>query len=134
MIALDTNILIRVFIDDPTHPGQVVAARRFVASATERIRISVIVLSEAVWTLDRRFRMRKAGLLEFLTRVLDHPRFDVESRSAVETALEEFVGWQIDFADGLIAAMNTEAGASTTYTFDEGATALKHFSRLPSEN
>lgn len=133
MIALDTNILIRVFVDDPTHPGQVAAARRLVASATVRIRISVVVLSEAVWTLRRRFKMPKAGVLEFLNRVLDHPRFDIESRSAVGTALEDYAAWHIDFADCLIAAMNIEAGASTTYTFDRDAAALKHYSRLSVE-
>ncbi len=133
MIGFDTNVLIRVFVDDSRSPGQVAAARRLAASSNEKIRISIVVLVEAIWTLRRHFGVKRAGLIRFLQDVLDHPRFDVESRGAVEDAFEEYVGWKLDFADSLIKALNITAGVRTTFTFDQTATALTHFTLLETE-
>ena len=133
MIGFDTNVLIRVFVDDTRSPRQVAAARHLAASSTERIRISIVVLVEAIWTLRRHCGMKRAGLIRFLQDVLDHPKFDVESRWAVEDAFEEYVNWKLDFADSLIKALNTRAGARTTFTFDQTATGLTHFTLIETE-
>lgn len=133
MIGIDTNVLLRIFVDDQNRP-QVEAARRLVSEpGGENIRIAIIVLAEAMWTLRRRYGVKKVGLLRFLVDLLDHPRFDVESRDAVEDALEDYRFWKVEFADCLIAALNKQAGARTTLTFDRHASARPPFSLLKIE-
>ena len=130
MIGLDTNVLIRLFVDDPSNRAQVAVARRFVSQAKEPIRISLVVVVEAVWTLRRQFGVRKAGLLQFLNLLLDDRRFQIESRAAIEDALDAYGRSSLDYADCLIERTNEAAGVSRTYTFDRAACARRHFALL----
>jgi predicted nucleic-acid-binding protein len=129
MIGIDTNILLRVFVDDLSR-AQVEAARRLVGTTDEEIHISTIVLVESIWTLRRHFGMKKLGLLNFLQKVLDHAQFRVDDRQAVEDAAEDYRLTNLDFADCLIAALSDRAGVPTTFTFDEIASASSKFTLL----
>jgi predicted nucleic-acid-binding protein len=132
MIGLDTNVLIRLFVDDPNR-GQVEAARRLARETTEPIRISVVVLIESIWTLRRHYGIKKAGLLRFLNMVLDNRAFSVENRVAIEDALETYNRTRLDYGDCLIEAVNRASGVRTTYTFDQTAATRRHFSLLETE-
>ena len=134
MIGLDSNVLLRVFIDDtPIEHSE--AARALLRSASrDGVRICLVVLVETIWTMRRTFGFRRAGIVEFVAELLDRPEFDIEDREVVEAALEMFVDFRsIDFADCLIAASNLKAGCLTSYTFDEAASALDQFTWLGSK-
>ena len=129
MIGIDTNVHIRLFVDD-VERSQVRAARGLILASREDIRISIIVLVEAFWTLRRRFGLDRQGLIQFLDAMLSHPGFVIEARAAVEAAAKAYEESGLDFADGLIAASNAEAGASTTFTFDVAAARRGPFTLL----
>ena len=98
------------------------------------MRISLVVVVEAIWTLRRQFGVKKAGLLRFLNMILDNGRFQVENRVIVEDALEAYGRSRLDYADCLIEEANKAAGVRTTYTFDRTACSRRHFSLLDSES
>jgi len=52
MIAVDTNLLVRILADDPDQPVQVDAARAL-ASQSQQVFVPLIVQVETVWVLDR---------------------------------------------------------------------------------
>jgi predicted nucleic-acid-binding protein len=120
VIGLDTNVSVRLCVHDDA--DQVKAAHKLFAEAPPAsVRISVIVLAELAWTVLRRYRLDKATFITHVEDLLSRPELDIEGRSAVVTALRWYRSGKADFADYLIAALNHEAGATPTYTFDQSA-------------
>jgi predicted nucleic-acid-binding protein len=66
-------------------------------------------------------------LLGVIENLLNRVELDIEARGAVMTAIQWYQTGTADFADYLIAALNQEAGATTTYTFDERAASSSAF-------
>ena len=129
MIAFDTNVLLRLFVRD--HPEQAKAVTTLLGDAGPgSVRISTIVLAELVWTLQRRYRLEKVGLIATLQSLLTRTELEIEGRSAVMTAIRWYELGNADFVDYLIAALNREAGAAPTFTFDRLAGGHSAFSLL----
>jgi predicted nucleic-acid-binding protein len=126
LIGVDTNVLVRLCVRD--NSDQVKAALKLLSGAPPAsVRVSVIVLAELAWTLLRRYRLDRAALIATMENLLSRVELDIEGRSAVVTALQWYGEGNADFADYLIAALNREAGATPTYTFDEKATSSPAF-------
>ncbi len=60
MIGLDTNVLLRLFLED--NPAQCERARSFVDAATadEPCLVNPVVLAEFAWTLARSYKKKRA--------------------------------------------------------------------------
>ena len=105
-IAIDTNVLVRILVQDPTAPNQCAAARRLVTDATaagEPLLVSLCALLETEWVLRSRYRVsRKVEEALYL--------------------LDQFPS--ADFADCLLVARATHLGRSRFVTFDVGAARL----------
>lgn len=59
MIAIDTNVLVRVVIDEPGETVQITAARALVADV-RNVFVSQVVLVETVWVLERAYHLPSA--------------------------------------------------------------------------
>ena len=126
MIGVDTNVLVRLCVRD--NSDQVDAALKLLSGARPAsVRVSVIVLAELSWTLLRRYRLDKDALIATMESLLSRVELNIEGRSAVMVALRWYREGKADFADYLIAALNREAGATPTYTFDEQTTSSPAF-------
>jgi predicted nucleic-acid-binding protein len=131
MIGIDTNVLLRVFVEDQPSAHGTEARRLLLNAGRNGIRICEVVLIETIWTMRRAFGFGRAAIADFVIELLDRPEFVIENRANVETALEMFLGVQrVDFPDCLIAAGNESAGCERTHTFDADATALHQFAWL----
>jgi predicted nucleic-acid-binding protein len=120
MIGLDTNVLIRVFIDDD--PTQVAEARHLVATATAgQLFVSIIVFVEFLWTLQSHFRVDKVDLVRATEGLLTTSVFVIEDRDDIEAALQRFKSETLDFPDCLIALRHKRFGATKTVSFDRRA-------------
>jgi predicted nucleic-acid-binding protein len=129
LIGIDTNVLVRLCVRD--NPDQVKAALKLLSGApTASIRVSVVVLAELTWVLLRRYRIDKAALIATMESLLSRAELNIEGRSAVMLALRWYREGNADFADYLIAALNRDAGATPTYTFDEQATSSPAFALM----
>lgn len=119
MIAIDTNVLVRMLVLDDA--DQTARARQAVAQAEtagETILIDDIVLAETMWTVERRYKAPRSRLLELAKGLLDVESFAFERRDRVEDAVRLFEASSADFSDCLIFARTRAAGSRATLTFD----------------
>lgn len=131
MIAFDTNVLLRLLVDDDRTQNNAAHARFNAAwQAGETVYLSHVVLAETAWTLRAAYAWDRTSIAAALSRILFHPAFEVDDRLDVETALEAFKTGPADFADYLIAAIARARGSITTYTFDRAAARTVAFTLL----
>jgi predicted nucleic-acid-binding protein len=116
VIAVDTNVLLRALVDDPTDPAQCEAARALVARAGQ-VRVASIVFVETLWVLHKRYRAARAEVSRIAQELLDHPRYQVEASHELGQALEIFSTNNIDFADAVALADARRKGIGL-HTFD----------------
>jgi len=110
MIALDTNVLIRLVIfDDPMQSGIADDLIR-----NNRIFISKGVLMESEWVLRHRYKFRREQIAAFVQSVLDASNTSIEDEQEVRNALEWY-SLGADFADALHLAA---CGTAIMHTFD----------------
>ncbi len=126
MIALDTNVLLRLFVVDS--PEQAAAVRSLIDDprrVDDKVFLSPLVLAELCWAMGKIYRKPKSDMLASLHVLLENDLFAIGDREAVEVALEAWTTGKADFADYLIAAIARAAGARTTYTFDTEAAKMR---------
>ena len=110
MIGLDTNILLRLFIEDD--PAQTANARTAVRSAVEMGRavvVNLVVLVEFVWVMESIFRKQRSEIAVFLEKLLQNSALIVENEPQVQKVIPLYRDQNFDFADLLIGEINREA-------------------------
>ena len=125
MIAVDTNVLIRLFIAD--EPPQAAKARWVFDDAAERdehIWVSDTVLVELVWTLSRAYGRDRHDIVKALRGLASHATVALESATAVRSATDAFEQGPADFADCLLSMKAQAAGCDRLATFDRGMKGL----------
>lgn len=121
MTGLDTNILLRYFLQDD--PVQSAVASRFVESLRGDSPgfVSLVCLVELVWVMSRGNRASRAKILEILNGLVSSKELVIEQRETVQKALRMFRSGNADFADCLIERVAASAGCEQTITFDQTA-------------
>lgn len=119
MIALDTNLLVRLLIQDDVPQARAVE-RLLVSARRDRtpLFIADVVLCELVWVLARRAKQSRAGIADALERLLDAESVVVADPGIARRALAAYREGTGDFADYLIREQSMAAGASEFVTFD----------------
>ena len=131
MTGVDTNVLVRYFVEDDR--DQTDRVRRFLAgsrAAGEPVYISSIVLCETVWVLRSVFGKSRSEVLSALEHLLNVDVFQIEQPDAVRRALQMSRKGRGDFADHLIGQLNRENGCRFTVTFDRDLQAAPEFSAV----
>ena len=132
MIALDSNVLIRLLVEDD--PGQAKRARELLESVGnrgERCFISDPVLCEVEWVLDSAYGASRQDVAAAIRSIVGSELFVVDDSAAVQRALDLFSKGRGDFSDYLVGVRGEKRGARTTYTYDralrdeEGFTLLR---------
>ncbi|MDQ6986887.1 MAG: type II toxin-antitoxin system VapC family toxin [Mariprofundaceae bacterium] len=123
MIAADTNLLVRILVDDPGQPEQVAIARKL-ASDAKQVFVPQIVAVELVWVLQAAYRLDKSTIVQLLEHLLHNSAFALQTEDCFLEALGLFKTHNCGFSDCLIAAESQLANC-TLMTFD------KKLSRLP---
>ena len=121
MIGIDTNLLIRLTMQDDTVQCSKVDSFLASLSRQEVGFISLVALIESVWVLEKRCRLPKVDVARFVQGLLDAPELKLEREAAVSQALQRFKASTADFAACLIERVGHHAGCSRTVTFDEAA-------------
>ena len=116
MLALDTNVLVRVLVDDTGAPEQCRAARQMVSEAGE-VFISQVVQIETVWVLSGAYGLNRSSLCGVMEKLSAHPAFHLQSASIFAEALGIFASAHADFADCMILAESRAEGCELA-TFD----------------
>ena len=128
MIGLDTNILVRLFVEDD--PRQTRLAARFIGVHCSPVApgfIDRIALCETVWVLTSAYDYSRAAVANVVRNLVASADIRLEDGEFVETALSIFERGSIDFADALMAQVNRARGCTATATFDRKAARLDGF-------
>lgn len=129
MIAVDTNLLVRILVDDPGQPGQVTAARKLAAKARQ-VFVPMIVQVETVWVLESGYGLPKEKIAHALEHLEANQAFLLENEELCHSALELYRFSNADYADCMILT-HCRTRELTLHTFDkrlgklEGAALLK---------
>lgn len=117
MIAIDTNILVRLFVNEPSAQKQIEAVKQLLKNHTH-IYISQIVQIELVWVLESSYQFSKEQVI-FVLDILHHrENFILEKSNQFQTALTLFKDGVADFSDYLIFA-NAKHHDYPFLTFDK---------------
>ena len=128
MIALDTNVLLRLVVADD--PAQTARAARLLARASEGGDphfVPDIVLCELAWVLSRSFAFPRAGIAETMAGLVESSELAFRDPAAITAAAAAHALGEGDFADHLIAASAAAAGCDSVATFDEELLKLPGF-------
>lgn len=128
VIGLDTNILVRFLTQD--HPIQSPRATEIIErrlTAESPGFVSIMVMVETVWVLDRACRLAANEIAAAVEPMLQTDVLDVENEQEVFRAMIALKEGQGSFADAVIAALGTGAGCSCTFAFDQKALQLSGF-------
>lgn len=132
MIGLDTNILLRLVVEDDD-PAQTRQAKRFVqeqCTAETPGYINSIVLAELVWVLVRSYGYTRADIVKIVENLLAGADRFIEHPDAVTAALEDYRKGRADFVDALINHVNRVRGCRGTATFDRKAARVPGFVKI----
>jgi predicted nucleic-acid-binding protein len=110
MVALDTNVFLRLVLDDD--PEQTERARNLVAGTPCFVPLTVILESE--WILRRVYSYSKSAMKRAFVRLTDIENIAIESEDIVNRALE-LNEQGIDFADALHLASSTQCDWFATF-------------------
>lgn len=119
MIAVDTNVLVRLFVADDA--AQAAKARTlFDAHAEEddSIWIADVVLAELVWALDRSYRRPRTDIVAVLQALAGNATVRLESSGAMRAAIALYEHGPSDFVDCLLAIKAQGLGCEALRTFD----------------
>ena len=127
MIGLDTNVLVRLIVEDD--PAQTALAKRFVAKQCTPDApgfVNCIVLAEFAWVL-RRHGYDRAAIAAIVERLVDGRDRRVDHQGEVIAALLDHKAGRLDLVDSLIGHINRARGCTATATFDRKAARLDGF-------
>jgi predicted nucleic-acid-binding protein len=130
VIGIDTNVLVRFFVEDDE--PQTRTAQQFVSGLTANDPgfVSTVVVAELVWVMERHLDASDAEIIAAIRHLLTTNAFVVESEQQVFLALAELSEGRARFADALISALASARGCSYTVTFDKKAARLPGFRLL----
>ena len=125
MIALDTNVLVRLVLRDDEAQAQ--RARKLVESHSHSdasLFVSDVVLAEFAWVLRGRYALPGKAIAHTLRAMLDNATLGWQSRAAAVEALRLFEQGSVDFPDCLVVALAQIHNCDAVATFDQGMRTL----------
>ena len=117
MIAVDTNVLVRILVDDPGAALQMQSARALLAKSAV-LYVPQIVQVETVWVLESAYGFDKPSICTILDHLLHHPQFQLQAVESFESAVSLFRKHTADFSDCLILTESASRKLQL-FTFDK---------------
>ena len=131
MRAADTNVLVRLFTRDDAKQAD--AADEFVRNCAhnrEPVFVSVPVICELVWVLDRNYNQSRSQIADILAGLLTRQIFRVDQEDLIQQALDSYRTGKANFSDYLIGAIAEDAGCRDAVSFDRDLKGAPGFTML----
>ncbi|MCL1922579.1 MAG: type II toxin-antitoxin system VapC family toxin [Propionibacteriaceae bacterium] len=121
MIGLDTNVLIRIAIEDDLAQSMRAQKRLAALTVADPGFVSLIVLVELWWVLTRTYGKTSMYVSDFVEHLTQIATLVVQEQEQVLIALATVRTNNADFADALIVASSQSHGCIAVETFDQNA-------------
>lgn len=119
MIAIDTNVLVRLLVrDDETQFAKVRKLFDDHADDAASLWVSDVVLVEVTWVLSRTYGFDRASVARALRAMTVNATLALESAENARRALTLYEQGPADFPDCLLAVQAAALGAVSVATFD----------------
>jgi len=119
LIALDTNVLVRMLIEDDAQQALII--RKTIAGA-EKNSVPILSLSEVlvetIWVLESIYQCSREEIVNFLQSLIVTPAFTFADPQVIRTAVHEYKKGG-DFADLLIVNQAKQLQAKKFFSFDK---------------
>ena len=126
MLAVDTNVLVRLLVRDDAR--QALAADQAIAKGAW---VSHLVLAEAIWVLDAVYARTPKHLIAALDLLLVHESLVLQDADVVSAALTQFrTKPALGFSDCLVLEIARKAGHVPLATFDKALAKLTGAQKL----
>ena len=126
MLAVDTNVLVRLLVRDD--PAQAAVADQFIAKGAW---VSHLVLAETIWVLQAVYARTDAQLALALDLLLAHQSLVMQDADTVAAALAHYRNKPaLGFSDCLVLEIARKAGHSPLGTFDKALAKLPGAQKL----
>lgn len=122
MIALDTNALVRLLVEDDAE--QAATVQQLVLFAEKKsITILILpeVLLEAVWVLESVYNCQRSEISKFLRAMIATATFTMRDDTVIRTVVRQYQKGA-DFADALITNQAKKEKALALFSFDKDLT------------
>ncbi len=120
MIAIDTNVLVRLFVNDDTdQTNKVRALFDSYADEDQSLWVTDIVLIELVWVLKRSYDCSVSEICSALRALANSASVCIKSNDFMFQAVALYEQGPAGFADCLLAVKAGHAGCVALRTFDK---------------
>jgi predicted nucleic-acid-binding protein len=116
MIAVDTNVLVRLYVDTAKANENVAQRNKALAlfQSAPSIYVPITVVLELAWVLQSFYEFSAQDLRDVLVHLIGLPNVEVERWTDVNTAAE-LACQGLDFADALHALLSSHADEFVTF-------------------
>ena len=119
MILVDTNILLRLVLNDnPTlSPKARIIFERISSGEVDSL-ITLLTISEVVYTLERSYKIPKREIVESLSKLFNILNLKVEKQKLIQRTFTIYVSKNISFPDSYHVAYMESKRLNQIYSFD----------------
>lgn len=119
MIALDTNALVRLLVEDDAEQAAMVQ-KLILFAEKKSITILILpeVLLETVWVLESVYNCQKNEISKFLQAMIATATFTMQNDAVIRTVVRQYQKGA-DFADALITNQAKKERALALFSFDK---------------
>ena len=122
MIGLDTNVVLRLLLnDDPAQRLRAAKAIQQAGRLAVTVTITLAVVLEMEWVLRSVAKMTKPQVLSVFNLLLESYDIEIDNEKVLEQALHIYANAACDFAECLFLAQYQRMGCQTMLTFDAKA-------------
>jgi uncharacterized protein len=123
---LDTNVLLRHLRQDHVqHSPAATALLLRIEQGELRARLSDIVIAEAVFTLQRSYKVPKAQIAQTLLAIINLPGVVVTNKRRYRDVFHRYLALNIPFPDAYLTVQMEQTRSNQIYSFDDD------FDRVP---
>jgi predicted nucleic-acid-binding protein len=131
VIALDTNVLVRYIVrDDEQQTARATALIESECTADAPGLVTLVVLCELVWVLQRGYGYTRPAIVGLLRKILSSQELRSENPELAWQAVNELERGKADFADYVIGLCGKAEKATSTCTFDRRTAGCELFRLL----
>lgn len=123
---LDTNVILRLLLrDHPEHSPQAKAFFDEVASGRVKVQITIAVVFEVVFILEKHYQFIRPDILEKTLNLLSLPGLHLRGKTMFEEVCLLWAGKSLSFIDAYHAVIAKRSAGGKIVTFD------RDFDNLP---